>query len=130
MSIEENIRVRKAEKEARDAARRDAEEIMAFIGEQPPAYWAVLGAMCHDKLPPAAFVAPGARPDPNPPLTEVGAIAFEARKMPFGKYAGTEVGQVPPDYLAWLVENDGDEFKKTLRKYLKSDRFQQRQKEE
>lgn len=26
-------------------------------------------------------------------------------KMPFGKHRGTEIGEIPHDYLAWLLDN-------------------------
>lgn len=30
-------------------------------------------------------------------------------KMPWGKYAGTEIEEIPSDYLRWLAENCDDE---------------------
>ena len=101
-------------------ARKDAEEIFAFIGDKPARFWETLFALAADKLPKAPEQV-----DRFPPMTEQEAIHFESQSVPYGKYAFTEVGCVPPDYLLFLTE--GDEWSKRLKRYVKSKRFQDRQ---
>jgi len=52
------------------------------------------------------------------------ARKFEAETMTFGKYAGTPIGNVPPDYLLYLDEN---QFAAKLRRYVASERFKRLQ---
>ena len=111
MSIAENI-----------AARRGAEEMIAFIGDQSQRYWECLIEMAKAKLP--AAPTPAA---PLPAMNEQEAIHFEATFVPYGKHAEEYVGMVPCDYLLFLTE--GDEWTKKLRRYVKSERFQRRQSE-
>jgi uncharacterized protein (DUF3820 family) len=59
-------------------------------------------------------------------MTDAPAAAFEKTPMPFGKYQGEPVGDVPVDYLIWMTEGD---FTTTMRRYLASERFQRRQAE-
>lgn len=37
-------------------------------------------------------------------------------KMPFGKYKGEKIGNIPADYLLWLYENN--KCDKSVREYI------------
>ena len=57
------------------------------------------------------------------PMTDEQVAFFEHHKtVPYGKYAGQRVGDVPLDYLVWLVE-DTDDFKEAVRMYLENKRI-------
>lgn len=104
-------------------ARKDAEESISFIEncyDTPQRFWEIIAEHAAKKLP-----AKPAPVDPLPAMTEGEAIAFESREVPYGKWAGYEVGQVDCEYLIFLTE--GDEFSKRIRRYVKSKRFQDRQ---
>lgn len=46
-------------------------------------------------------------------------------KMPFGKHKGMDMGQLPTDYLRWLVENFEDgEIKEEAKRILASPTLQ------
>ena len=114
-TIEQNIK-----------ARQDISEIERFITDcydTPPRFWELLRDYCETKLPPKPPVV-----DRLPALTESEAIYTEELEMPYGKYAGQAVGEVPCEYLIFLTE--GDEFSKRLKRYVKSQRFQDRQGDE
>lgn len=98
-------------------ARKDAEELVQLVGEQPARFWEVLRELAIAKL-----------PERHPPMTEREAISFEAETMPYGKHAGSQVGIVGVDYLLFLTE--GDEFSRQLKRYVKSNRFYNRQQTE
>lgn len=102
------------------AARQDAEEMIAFIGEKPARFWELLAEHCARQLPPR----PADR-DPLPPMSEAEATRFEGVRFPYGKHAGELIGSVDCDYVLFVTE--GDEFSKQLRRYVKSQRFQNRQ---
>ena len=104
-------------------ARKDAAEIIEFIGDKSVKFWTVLGAMVHDKIPKVPDAV-----ERHPPMTEQEAIQFEAEDIPFGKHKGNAVGEVPVDYILWLTE--GNEFDKDLRRYVRSKRFQMRQEDD
>lgn len=104
-------------------ARQEAESLVELAGEQSARFWETLRDLAASKLPP---VQPPI--DRYPPLMEQEAVRFEALPMPYGKYAGETVGEVPCDYLLFLTE--GDEFSQRLRRYVRSKRFQERQGDE
>jgi len=103
-------------------ARQEAEAIMNLCGEQPPRFWEVLAGLVATKLPlaPTKF-------DPFAPMDEQEAIRFEATIISFGAFQGQQIGVVEARYIGWLAEN---EFAINLRRYVKSERFQRRQREE
>lgn len=106
--------------EANIAARRGAEEMIEFIGQQPARFWELLAEHCAKQLPP--------RPAPVerlPALTETEAIQFEKQTMPWGNHYGKAIGEVPCEYLIFLAE--GDEFSQRIKRYVKSKVFQDRQ---
>lgn len=101
------------------AARKEAESFIELCGEQPQRFWECVIDIAESKLPkkPVTYSALS-------PMEEKEAIRFEADPMPFGSYIGSEIGVVPCHYLAWLVDS---EFNRSLRRYLKSERFKKRQ---
>lgn len=101
-------------------ARRGAEEMIDFIGQQPQRFWECLIELATAKLP-----AKPAPVDPCPPMSDFEAARFENTLVPYGKFDGKFVGDVDPSYLLFLTE--GDEWSKKLRRYVKSERFQRRQ---
>jgi uncharacterized protein (DUF3820 family) len=100
-------------------AREDAVAMFELIGEQPARFWEVLAELVASKLP-----APAVDPA-NEPMEYAEAAKFERDEMPYGKYQGERIGEVPPDYLTWF--SDGDEFKRRLNRYVRSQMFQDRQ---
>lgn len=110
-------------------ASQAAREAVAFIADeysdQPQRFWECLADQITARLP---------QPEPPPvdprtlPMTDSEANRFEQETLNFGKYAGTEIGQAPIEYLLWLAE--GDEFTRRLRRYVKYKMFGQRQEEE
>ena len=104
-------------------ARKDAEALLELAGDQPQRFWEVIAERAASHLPP--------KPQPVdrlPAMTDQEATTFEAEMMPYGKYAGNEVGVIEPSYILFLTE--GDEFSKKLKRYVKSKRFADRQEQE
>lgn len=104
------------------AARKDAEEIIAFIGDKPARFWELMAAHAATKLPQKSV-------EPKDlPMDDDEAAKFEEWMIPWGKYAEHHVGEVPVGYLLFLAE--GDEFTRKLRRYVASKMFARRQDEE
>ncbi len=106
------------------AARNRAEHIIDLIGDETPRFWQELARLAGEQLP---KVEQPAEVDPLAPMDETEAIKFERQPLDFGKHAGQEIGVVPCGYIGWLAEND---FAIRLRRYVKSARFERRQREE
>ncbi len=102
------------------AAREDAEELIAFIGDKPQRFWELLAEHCAKQLPAKRVAA-----DPFAPFDDRQARNFEAQPLPYGRHQGEAVGEVDCGYLLFLTE--GDAFSRNLRRYVKSKRFQDRQ---
>jgi hypothetical protein len=58
-------------------------------------------------------------------MTDAGSMAFERQQIAFGMHSGMPIADVPMDYLLWL-ECEPD-FRRDLRRYLRSDRIQREQ---
>ncbi len=99
------------------AARQAAQDLIACAGEQPERFWEIVVKLATAKLPPV--------PDPKPPMTEAEAVSFERTRIPYGKYVGVTLGDVPVSYLLFIAE--GDDFARQLRRYVKSRIFMDRQ---
>lgn len=112
MSIADNV-----------AARREAQEIMDFIGDKSERFWEVLIELAQGKLPPKPVVRNGPLP-----MTDEEAQRFETADFPYGLHKGKEVGEAPIGYILFLAE--GDAFIKDLRRYTASKVFARRQDEE
>jgi len=104
-------------------ARKEAEEVVDMCGNQPQRFWEALRSMCEARLPPEPTPV-----DPYPPMDDKEAANFERREMPYGKYVGKAMGEIPVSYMCWLVE--GDAMVKAARRYVRSKRFSERQDQE
>lgn len=123
MSFADNIKARE------EAEKFITEEIIPFLelaGEHTPRFWEIVSnelvKLVRAKLPSLVEPIPV---DKYPAFTEQQARAFERETVPYGKFKGKYVGEVPPDYLLFLTE--GDEFSKQLRRYVKTKTFYERQ---
>jgi len=59
-------------------------------------------------------------------MMEVQALAFEKTEMPYGKYAGIQVGNIAKrdnEYLPWIAENS---FATDLKRYLRSKHYRKK----
>lgn len=63
-------------------------------------------------------LAPPADTRPAGALSDSDLRAFEREPMPFGKHQGTPIGQVPLEYLDWLI-GEQELFTRKVREYLK-----------
>lgn len=59
------------------------------------------------------------------PMNERMAIKFERETMEWGKYKDEHIGMIETEYLVWLTE--GNTFIDRLKRYVKSERFKNRQ---
>jgi hypothetical protein len=97
-----------------------AREFVSLLAEQRPHFWEVLRDLAIGKLPPVP-----APVDPCPPMDDQEAANFELWIMPYGKYGGKTMGEIPVGYMCWFA--DGDEVVKAARRYVRSRRFRDRQ---
>lgn len=106
---------------ARELARVAAGLVVLEAGGVPPdaqnAFWDEI----HKMLPATADKIADAAP--VEPFTDRQARAFGRTRIPFGKFAGTCVDEVPLDYLERLC--DPQPFILSLKRYLASQRVQQ-----
>jgi len=100
--------------------REYATEIAEMVGKQRGRFWECLKEICESRLP-----KPAPAVERLPALTDTEASCFETCQMPYGKHVGERVEDVPVDYLLFLTECD--EFSKSLKRYVKSKRFFNRQ---
>lgn len=109
--------------------RRKAEDALTvaeeLLTELPPLahsrFWETLAAYTMQKCGWTPENKLAVRPAP---LTYDEAIAFEQQIVPFGKYAGQRVGDVPATYWTYITEGD---FNRNLSRYLASDHFRSRE---
>lgn len=59
-------------------------------------------------------------------MNDAEARQFERTIVPFGKYAGEPVGDVPVAYWTFVTES---QFNRDLIRYMRSDAYQRRQEE-
>ena len=106
--------------------RQEAEELfeLIFDGDRRQRFWETIRDLAVAKLP-----QPKERVDSVPAMSDLASITFECQLMPFGKHQGREIGCVPVDYLIWLSEG-GDDFRRQLQMYFKSERGKQRIRDE
>lgn len=71
-------------------------------------------------------VTPPAAEPTVEPLSDAESRYVGKLSMPFGRHCGEQIDQVPLDYLIWLVEQP-DDFKVSLKRYIKSQRIQREQ---
>lgn len=117
MPIEENVK-----------ARERAKELIQLIGQESPHYWKVLSDLALLKI--AKPLEQRPRSSKDAPMNGIQAKAFEEEEMPCGKYkhSGASVLDVPTEYLAKMAEGAFyEDFQQKLKRYVKSDRFKERQ---
>lgn len=86
-------------------------------------FWkAIVAGVPAEHLPQAE---PQGAPRPQP-MNDAEARAFGDTVIPFGKFKGHRIDEVDLDYLLWLSEQK-DEFKESLRRYVRSERVQSEQ---
>lgn len=107
-------------------ARADAEQMIELCGEQPPRFWEVLASIAVQKCDKALMVVPKPVADAQHAerMNEAEAWQFERSIVPFGKYAGEPVYDVPISYWTFVTESD---FNRQLIRYMRSDAYQRRQ---
>lgn len=106
--LSENINARKAA----EAFAKLADEEAEIHGAR---FWWNLQELLIEKFPtPQRELAGQARP-----MTDAEAKSFGAEKIPFGKFSGRRIDDVPLSYLHWYADQS---FQDDLRKYLDSER--------
>lgn len=96
-----------------------AEELEHLGPAGPAAFWEELAKL---GLAPPAPHAPRSAPHGVEPFTDHQARMWGRTKMPFGRYAGRAVDEVPLEYLEKIAEPN--QFNRSLRRYLASRRVQ------
>lgn len=110
-TIEVNINARKIAEQVFDLA------ITEIPAEGERRYWETLSNLIAKRLPPPPV------DEASKPMTDIQAWHYETDTvMPWGKYAGKSIIDVPIDYLVWLAESP-DPFRVELRRYLASERI-------
>lgn len=110
MTLEDNVN-----------SRRDAEEVMALIGDgRSQHFWECLADMARAKTNPP----PRREPERDVAMSDDEAAKFERVEWPWGQSKGLKVAEIDPEWIARTV--DGSDFDKKLRRYVKSVRFRQR----
>ncbi len=110
------------------AAGKEAEAAFHLVNHpQPDRFYLRLIELCQEKLP-KVIQTEEAEPKEPVPMNTIMAKSFEKTKVPFGKYKEAYVGQCKLDYLEWLAGEDS--FIELLRRYVVSERFQQRKRNE
>lgn len=105
-------------------ARQAAQALAALI----EAELATLPASARQVLASGVYAAidrhlPGARCGAGPkPMDDAEARRFGQETMPFGKFAGTKMDEVPLDYLEWYADQP---LQRQLIRYLKSRRIRE-----
>ena len=105
-----------------------AESAFEFIESEwqnvPPRFWERLQKLIAAKLPARAPATA------SEDMSHVDAMRFEQQTMPRGRHALEIIAEVPCEYLAWWADSSLDDFTKTLRKYVRSARFRERERME
>ena len=106
-------------------ARERAEEFAKFIGVETTRFWETLANIAADKCGRGVAILPKHVIEGNAAdrMTDNEAAEFERSSVPFGKYAGQPIGDVPCSYWTYVTES---EFNRNLIRYLRSKTFQQR----
>ena len=118
MSITDNV---EASNTADEVHRLASSEALRFTGDAALRFWRRLLENVCAVIPPQYHPTRVDRSDVVP-MTREELREWEIKKMPFGKHEGTQVKNVPLDYLIWLDEQP--DFRRELKRYLKSDRIQ------
>lgn len=114
--------------EANIQARIDAEQMAELCGDQTERFWEVLANIAASRCGKKLAVLPAAIVDGNADarMDDAEAARFERTPVPFGKYAGEMVGDVPVAYWTYVTESA---FNRDLIRYMRSNAYQRRQEE-
>lgn len=112
--------------------RQTAEEVMEILdsvaGDLPelarPRFWETLGGTVLQRC---GYSQTNKVPTEEAPYSDEEALAFERMIVPYGKYQGEQVGEVPVSYWTYITESD---FNHRLVRYLRSNHYQRRQEKE
>lgn len=111
-----------AKVEARNAAdvvhHLASDEAVRFQGHAALAFWRRLLENVCAVLPPEYHPTRVVEKGPLAAMTDEEARAFERETVPFGKYLGDLVGNVPLSYFDWL-EGERD-FRQDVKRYLRN----------
>lgn len=123
MPIEENIQARNVAEEAYGFVSELIRESDLLSVDAVALAWRLLGDMID-----ATTNTNREPPKPNPvrisKMADFEARNFETKEMPWGKYKGREICQVPLHYLEF-VANREDPFVEDVKRYLESQLVQQ-----
>jgi uncharacterized protein (DUF3820 family) len=117
VSEEENMLARQAAEANHDLLR---EEALRFAGEARRRYWEKLAKLTAGELP---AKSPPAEAN-DAPMDNMAARRFGATVMQFGKHVGKTIDSIPLEYLQWLDQQPETDFRKQLRRYMRSERIQ------
>lgn len=110
-----------ARAEARDAAdevyRLACDEVQRFQGSGPLAYWQRLLKNICAVLPPECHPTRVVEKGPWAAMTTEERNAFEKEAVPFGKWDGVRVADVPLSYFDWLDAQP--DFRRKVNRYLR-----------
>lgn len=109
-------------------ARKAAEEILELIYETD----STIPDHCHDHFMESFRVLFEKRPEGSAaaePMTCQEAANFNLVKMPYGKYAGMHIADIPLTYLDWLI-GQKDDIKEKISRYLANDEVAKRLREQ
>ena len=117
MNLESNIQ-----------ARIDAEQMAELCGHQNERFWEVLANIAADRCGKKLAVLPRHVVEGNEStrMSDEEATQFERTIVPFGKYQGEPVGEVPIEYWTFVTES---RFNRELIRYMRSAAYQRRQEE-
>jgi hypothetical protein len=101
--------------------------VIRELGVQPDRFWEHMAELCIGKIAKKKTDV-YSNLKSEIPMNETAARAFEKEKVPWGEYKGVHVGQVRLDYLTFLAKDN--EFTRDVKRYVRSKRFKQRQKEQ
>lgn len=123
MSVAQNVQARL---EAEELVKKEIAALLPLVDTKPEHFWRVLAELANERL--DQKVKKPEVVDPLPALTDEEAVAFERSVMTFGLYEGTEVGDLPVNYIISITEDSW--FIKRLKRYAKSTLFKLRQEED
>lgn len=98
--------------DSRKAAEAAIELLKESVSGDAQHYWRIIREYAANQLP--------AELNASAPMTDKEVDKFNKEIVPYGKYKGHTVGNVPMNYLDWLV-GERDEFKEQLKRYLQNE---------
>lgn len=123
MSIEDNVRCRKA---AEEAFALVSDSLREELGGEPELLGKAWQQVCDAIAAVVQKPEEPAKPIASKAMSDAEAKRFENSTMQFGKHKGELVKDVPLSYLSWI---DEDTFRADLRRYLLRDEVWREQEE-